>query len=38
VLVWVERGARAAVAERLRERAAGWAKVLDAEFVSEGAR
>jgi homoserine kinase len=38
VLVWVERRARAAVGERVRERAAGWADVLEAEFESCGAR
>jgi homoserine kinase len=38
VLVWVERGARAAVAERLRERSQGWADVVEAAFEDEGAR
>jgi homoserine kinase len=37
VLVWVERAAREAVAEALREHAAGWAQVLAAPFVSGGA-
>jgi homoserine kinase len=38
VLVWVERDAHAVVAERLRERAAGWADVIEAAFESSGAR
>jgi homoserine kinase len=37
VLVWVERGAREAVADALRERAAGWADVLPTAFEARGA-
>jgi hypothetical protein len=35
--VWVERGAVAAVADALRERAAGWAEVLPTAFEARGA-
>ena len=37
VLVWVEHGARAAVADALRERAAGWAEVVPVAFEARGA-
>ena len=37
VLVWVQRDAAAAVAAKLRERAAGWAQVLAAPFAPGGA-
>jgi hypothetical protein len=37
VLVWVAAGRRAAVAEALRERAAGWAEVVETAFESAGA-